>query len=51
MNTGGAYVVNKKGAKPKLVEQTQDHPEGNQPRDKSGKPLNAPAPATKGAKS
>ena len=39
MNEGGSYKVSKPGDKPKLVERTKDHPEGNRPRDAKGKPL------------
>ena len=40
MNSGGSYKKDKKTGKAKLVERTQDHPEGNRPRNKDGRPLN-----------
>ncbi|MBN4063844.1 hypothetical protein JYT79_03580 [Cardiobacterium sp. AH-315-I02] len=43
MRSGGAYIVNKPGDKPELVEQTLDHKDGNRPRDKDGKALNVTA--------
>jgi len=39
---GGAYVV-RSGKRVRVEEPTKDHPEGNRPRDKDGKPLDAAA--------
>ena len=41
MKQGGSYVVEKPGDKPRLVECTKDHAEGNCARDKRGKPISA----------
>lgn len=35
---GGSYIMNKDGVRT-LVERTEDHPEGNRPRDAQGRPL------------
>lgn len=46
MRQGGSYIIDKKTGKAKLVERTQDHPDGNLgPRDVSGKLLNVPEEA------
>lgn len=47
--SGGAYRADKPNTKPKLVERTQDHPDGNAPRDENGRRLDRPAPAGKPA--
>lgn len=39
MSAGGSYTANDKGDVT-LVEQTQDHPNGNRPRDAEGNPIN-----------
>ena len=39
---GGAYVI-RDGKRVRVEEPTKDHPEGNRPRDKDGKPLDAAA--------
>ena len=39
---GGAYVV-RSGKRVRVEEPTKDHPEGNRPRDRDGKPLDAVA--------
>lgn len=40
MRLGGSYKADKKTGKTKLVERTDDHPEGNRPRNADGLPLN-----------
>ena len=41
---GGSYIV-ENGVRRRVEEPTQDHPEGNRPRDTNGRPLDiAPAP-------
>jgi len=45
MKEGGSYIKDK-GKKPRLVERTKDHPEGNRPRDPEGKPLDVPPPTS-----
>ncbi len=53
--SGGRYTAAKsKGGKPKRIEGTEPHPEGNAPRDAEGKRLDragapAPEPAAAGA--
>lgn len=42
---GGSYAVNDAGELMQKEAPTQDHPEGNRPRDANGKPLDAPPPA------
>jgi hypothetical protein len=41
MRSGGSY--DNRDGKMKLVERTEDHPEGNRPRDAEGKPIDLPA--------
>lgn len=43
MKRGGSYIRDKNGHL-KKTEGTQDHPDGNRPRDAQGKPLNVPQP-------
>lgn len=38
---GGSYIKDKNGRE-RLTGRTQDHPEGNRPRDDKGRPLDAP---------
>lgn len=47
MRHGGSYTKEGSG-EPKLVERTQDHPDGNRARDAQDKPLPV-KPATSGA--
>ena len=49
MNQGGSYIVRKKGDEPELLERTEDHPEGNRPRNEKGEALDI-AEAKKAAK-
>ena len=50
---GGRYIRDKNG-KVRLAERTQDHREGNRPRDHKGRPVDVPevkkAPAVQGGK-
>ena len=49
MRSGGSYKADKKTGKAKLVERTQEHPDGNRPRDKNGDPLNVQTDKPKAA--
>ena len=42
---GGSYVIDKDGKRMRVETPTQDHPEGNRPRDAEGKPLDFAAAA------
>lgn len=43
MKEGGRYLVKKPGDKPKRVQYTKDHPDGNAPRNSKGKRLDVEA--------
>ncbi len=36
MRQGGSYEIDKKTGEPVLVHRTEDHPDGNAPRDERG---------------
>jgi len=48
MRSGGRYESTGAGKRPRLVERTQHHPEGDHPRDADGKRLNAPPASSEG---
>lgn len=47
---GGSYIVNADGKRERVQAPTRDHPDGNRPRDKDGKPIVSVAPQTEDAK-